>query len=103
MIDKSSALKTLLARLDSLPVGHSVDLRTYKRNRGVIIGRTGPDSYLLLEQGYEDQRLEVDAKGLRPALKKILKREFPRSRKVRLYNLGEVHPDEALGPRGKVL
>jgi hypothetical protein len=103
MIDKSSALKTVLNRLASLPVGHAVELRTYKRNRGAIIGRVTEDGYLLVEQGYEDRRMEVDGKGLRQALKGVLKREFPRSRKIRLYNLGERHPDQAAGPPGKVL
>ncbi len=103
MIDKSSALKTVLNRVESMPVGEAVDLRTYKRNRGALIGRTGEDRWVLLEDGYESQRIETDRKGLRQALKGVLKREFPRSRKIRLYNLGPCDPERAQGPRGKIL
>ena len=37
MIDKTKIIDTVLERLEKLPLGHYLDLKTYKRNRTVII------------------------------------------------------------------
>ena len=61
MIDKEKILDTVTERLKNLPVGHYLDLRTYKRNRSVIIVKidapvfpsVGQDRQLhLVFQGY---------------------------------------------------
>jgi hypothetical protein len=88
MIDKSAAVPTVLARLDKLPVGHAVDLRTYKRNRSVIILKQDEGVFLVIENGFEQNRFEVPGSKMKKTLQKLLKKEFPRSRKVRLYDLG---------------
>ncbi|MFW6324868.1 MAG: hypothetical protein ACOC0U_07375 [Desulfovibrionales bacterium] len=88
MIDKSSALKTIRHKAADLEIGHAIDLRTYKRNRSVVIIRRGPDTFQLEERGYEANTFEVSSKGLVKILKILLKREFPRSNKIRLYQLG---------------
>jgi len=89
MIDKATALTVLPRKLAALPEGHALDMRTYKRNRSVIFVRQGDDAFLVLENGFEARRFEdVPMSGIRKLLKTLLAREFPRSTKIRLYDLG---------------
>ena len=93
MIDKDTAIQTVMRKLKSLPQGHAIDLRTYKRNRSVVIARTGEDGFDVVEKGYLEERYAVDRAGMKKLLKTLLKREFPRSTKIRLYNLGPAEAD----------
>jgi len=95
MIDKATALETMLQKLQRLPVGHCLDMRTYKRNRSVVIKKMGPDALLVVQNGFEQARFETTMGGIRKRLKTLLKIEFPRSTKIRLYDLGPCDPDEA--------
>jgi len=93
MIDKDTAIPTIMNRVKKLPIGHAIDLRTYKRNRSVVIARTGEDEYDVVENGFEEERFQVDLEKMKKLLKLLLKREFPRSTKMRLYDLGESEAD----------
>jgi len=66
---------------------HGVELLTYKRNRGITITKDQKCLLHVRERGYHDEEWIVDQSGLAKLLKTLLKREFPRSRKVRLYQL----------------
>lgn len=88
MVDKSSALKLVVEKLKKIPVCHCLDLRSYKRDRSVLIIKVGQTVFQVIEKGFHKEIFEVDLAGLRILLKKILKREFPRSRKLRIYSLG---------------
>ena len=88
MIDKSSALKAVLERLKKMPLTHCLDLRSYKRDRSVLIVKDGESMFRVIENGFHKEVFEVDLAGLRTLLKKLLKREFPRSNKLRIYMLG---------------
>ena len=88
MLDKATALPALLRRLDKLPRGHALDLRTYKRNRSVLIRRVGADAFDVIEDGFQREDFRVPFSGLKKLLKTLLKREFPRSTKIRVYDLG---------------
>lgn len=103
MIDKSSVVKVLMERLVSLPVGHAVDMRTYKRNRSVVFVRDGRDVYRIVEQGFESNDFSVKKDKLKKTIKVLLKREFPRSNKVRLYAMGAFDPDSGSIPERKKL
>ena len=87
MLDKAAALATVLGRAEKLRTGQGLDLRTYKRDRSVAVVRRGPDTFEIREDGFERKTHVSDLKGLKRLLKKLLKREFPRSRKVRLHPL----------------
>ncbi len=89
MLDKASLIPTLLTKLEKLPSGEAIDLRTYKRNRSVLIVKKTPQSYVIIENGFSRDHLHVSAAKLKKTLKTLLKREFPRSNKVRLYYLGQ--------------
>ena len=98
MIDKVNAVKTVLERAARLGLGQAMDLRTYKRNRSVVIVRTGEDLFEVRENGFFEERFVTDIKGLRKLMKLLLKREFPRSAKIRIYGLDE---DSATPPERK--
>ena len=87
MIDIAGAVLNTLSRLKKLPVGQGLELLTFKRDRGLRIRRTGEDRFAATEFGFRDETVETDLKGMRRVLKSILKREFPRSNKVRVQAL----------------
>lgn len=88
MIEKTNVLKTLLERLRKIEIDHALDIRTYKRDRSAIFVRLSDDSYRVIENGFEESDRVMPYSGLRKEIKRILKVEFPRSNKVRLYSLG---------------
>lgn len=103
MIDKTQTPNIVAKRVDRLPLGHYLELRTYKRNRGIVIVKRGEDDLLVLEKGYEENRFEVSRSRLRKLLGVLLRREFPRSTKVRLYEPGAWDGEGALTtPRKKL-
>ena len=103
MLDISALIPNIQAKLDKMPSGHALDLRTYKRNRSVIILKKDEDSFLFLENGFHQDRFTVSADKVRKTLKKMLKKEFPRSRKVRVYDLGAWDEDSEEPPKLKTL
>jgi hypothetical protein len=103
MIDKTRIVDTVCERISTLPVSHCLDLRTYKRNRSVVIVKLAEDNLLIVENGYFEERFEIRPDKLRKVLKTLLKKEFPRSRKIRLYVLDRFVEDEDLSARRKVI
>lgn len=97
MIDKATALESVLRKLKKLPVGHCIDLRTYKRNRSLLILHYLNENFIIYEDGYETIEHEATLNEIRKILKIIFKREFPRSNKIRIYELGEY--DESMRVR----
>lgn len=92
MIDITQLIPTVVKRLKELPVGHSLDIRPYKRNRSVQITKLGEDSYRVVEDGFFTDEFLSGADKIRRHLKALIGKEFPRSTKVRMYTLapGEV-------------
>jgi hypothetical protein len=93
MIDKATAVQAVLQKLKKLPLGHAIDLRTYKRNRSVVIKRIGHDEFDVVEKGFFEDRFLVSLGKMKKLLKALLKKEFPRSTKIRLYDLGPAEAD----------
>lgn len=103
MIDKTTIQKTLIQRLEKLPQGHAVEIVTYKRNRGAVFVRH-KEGFMIIEHGYNEERFEdVPLSRVEKMLKTLLKREFPRSTKIRLYTLGEFDEAAWRDTRRKVL
>ncbi len=88
MLEVTALIPAVLAKLDKLPKGHAIDLRTYKRNRSVIIRKEDEESFYFVENGFYQDQFTVPKDKVKKTLKKMLKKEFPRSRKVRVYDLG---------------
>jgi len=103
MIDKTKIIDTVRERLEKLPLGHYIDLKTYKRNRTVIIVKIDEKELLVIEDGYFKDRFLIKPDKLKKLLKTLLKREFPRSKKIRLYVLGKFVDEEALKTTRKIL
>ncbi len=93
MIEKTAIITTVLERLKNLTIGHYLDLRTYKRNRSVIIVKQSEDDLLVIENGYSYEEFSLNKAKLKKVLKNLLKKEFPRSRKVRLYTMDKYSPE----------
>lgn len=99
MIDAATLQKTLPARLRALPEGHALDVRTYKRDRGAVFVRNGQDAWRVLEHGYRSRDTVVSGAGLARTVKDLVRSEFPRSNKIRVYALGPFDPErDALLP-----
>ena len=103
MIDKAKIIKSVTERLEELPLGHYLDLRTYKRNRSVIIVKEGKEEVLVIENGYFQERFGLKKEKLKKLLKTILRKEFPRSNKIRLYIMGEFKEDKVQDVKRKIL
>ena len=104
MLDKSSALSTILDRLDKLPLDHCLEIRTYKRNRRVLFHRAGEKAWNVLQDGFAKDLFEdVATEKMRKLLQNLLRKEFPRSTKIRLYALGPCDPKETSTQERKVL
>ncbi|GAW92548.1 hypothetical protein [Calderihabitans maritimus] len=89
MIDKDIFIKVLIERVKKLPVGHYLDIRSYKRNRTVLVVKEDHDSFLVIEDGFFKEEFHVNLAKLKKLFKVILKKEFPRSHKIRLYTMGK--------------
>lgn len=83
----------------TLPPG-GVELLSYKRNRGIAIIKKDATQLELREHGYRDQELTIPADRLTKELGTMIKREFPRSRQVRLLKFTD--PEELDRIRQKI-
>ena len=84
MIDISSAITTVMQRMKKATPGNGLRMLTYKRDRHVTIIRTDAGMYKIAQHGFENREFEVMEKELKKTLKSLLRKEFPRSRKVRI-------------------
>ena len=88
MIDKTNVVDTVCDRLRKLPGGECIDLRTYKRNRSVLIIKENDEMIKVIEDGFYKETFQVPIGKFRKTLRTLLRKEFPRSRKIRVYSLG---------------
>lgn len=84
LINIASILNETLRILNQTTPPGGVELLSYKRNRGIAIVKIGTDEIRLLERGYQEQTMDISLPQLSKVLKSMIKREFPRSRKVRM-------------------
>ena len=103
MIDKTKIIETVCRKLEKLPRGHYLELQTYKRNRSLIVAKMDEEDLLVLENGYFKERFRVSRQKLKKLLKILLKKEFPRSQKIRLYVMDKFLEEEALKTKRKIL
>jgi hypothetical protein len=103
MIDTTRIIETVLERIGKLPEGHCLDLRTYKRNRSIMIVKKAGDEFELIEDGYYNERLSIQSDKLKKTLSTLLKREFPRSHRVRLYMMGTFDEEKSTAVKRKIL
>jgi len=94
MIAKDNFIAIFMKRLEKLEVGNYFDIRSYKRNRSIFVIRLWEDSFHIIENGFEKNKFQVNKEAMKKLWKTLLKREFPRSNKIRLYDMGPYNPDE---------
>ena len=99
LVNIESAVKKVLNALKKTPAGQGWEILSYKRNRGVAVIKEGDGTYWVRERGYEEQQWQVEERQLPRLLKSIVKREFPRSRTLRIYSVGK----EDLDRKKKIL
>ena len=87
LINIQSAIKRVQQIVRQLDPPQGVEILTYKRNRGVTIIKIDDETLSVQERGYAENNFQVSIDELAKLLKAIVKREFPRSRKVRVYQL----------------
>ncbi|HHD56611.1 MAG TPA: hypothetical protein ENK89_02895 [Desulfobulbaceae bacterium] len=87
LINIQSAIKRVAQIVRRLEPTQGVEILTYKRNRGITIIKVDEETLSVQERGYEEQTHLVCIGELTRLLKTLAKREFPRSRKVRVYQL----------------
>ena len=90
LINIETALRDAIRLIGKAPINSGIEIMSYKRNRTVALIRLSNRRVLLRENGYLDDETEVDLEQLSKKLKLVLKREFPRSRKVRFFKLTTV-------------
>jgi hypothetical protein len=103
MINKTNIVGNVMERLKKIPIGHYLDLRTYKRNRSVIIVKDTEDDFTIIEDGYFKERFQLKSDRLKKLLTTLLRKEFPRSHKIRLYVMGRYTEKETQNISRKVL
>ncbi|MGL4989555.1 MAG: hypothetical protein ACRC57_00075 [Sarcina sp.] len=76
-----------LKRVEDIKIGNCLDIRSYKKNRKILIEKL-KDGFNLYEDGfYKEEFLQLTKDELKKILKNIEKKEFPRSNKLRFYVL----------------
>ena len=103
MIDKDKIIGTVVEKLKKLPVDHYLDMRTYKRNRSLVIVKKSEDDFLIIEDGYFHERYHLQSDKLKKTLTNLLRREFPRSHKIRLYVMGQFNEEKVNNTARKIL
>ena len=79
-----------MKRLEDLKPYNCLDIRSYKKNRKVIIEKL-ENKYNLYEYGFHKEEFkDLSKEELKKLLNTIEKREFPRSNKLRFYILDSI-------------
>ena len=87
LVNIDSVLRTLLQKLEKLSPPQGIEILSYKRNRSIAVLLLGDNTFLVRERGYREEEHVIEKAGIAKHLKLLIKYEFPRSRKVRLYQL----------------
>jgi len=87
LVNIDSVLRNLLQKLEKLHPPQSIELLSYKRNRSIAVLLLDDGKILVRERGYRDAEQVVEKSLLPRHLRLLIKYEFPRSRKVRIYQV----------------
>ena len=73
MIDKEVFLRFIIQKAEKLPVGHYLDIRTYKRNRSVLLIKEGENFFRIIKNGFYQNEFKSSFKELKKIFKKTFK------------------------------
>ena len=100
LINKDAALREALRIIEKCREDSGVELLSYKRNRTVALIRRAGSAVSVRENGYLVEECTVCLQELPKLLKSCIHREFPRSRKIRLYKISD--PEDLERTRQKI-
>ncbi|WP_062260026.1 hypothetical protein [Endozoicomonas arenosclerae] len=89
MIPLNGSMPRVLKDIELLCPGNGLSILSYKKDRGLHVDAISESVYMITEFGYFNQEWEVDYSLLKKQLKRIFKREFPRSRFIYLKPRGK--------------
>jgi hypothetical protein len=89
-----------MALIKKAAQNQGIEALTYKRNRGVAIIKTASAKLAAREWGHNEESWPVHEKALAKLLKTLLKKKFPRSRQLRIYQL--ITPEDLGKPHQKI-
>ncbi|MBW2471330.1 MAG: hypothetical protein JRE18_04565 [Deltaproteobacteria bacterium] len=91
LVNIESVQRVLLQKLEKLRPPQGIELLSYKRNRSIAVLLLADNTFLVRERGYREEEQVIGKGSLPKHLKALIKIEFPRSRKVRIYQLEDPH------------
>ncbi len=94
LINKSAIIHYTLRELLKLPPSNSVGLYSYKRNRKVLLHNLSDEEFLVKVDGYAVSEKKIKKNSIEKELRTIVKREFPRSRKIRFYKFSDIDDEK---------
>jgi hypothetical protein len=100
LVNIDSVIRTLMQKLEKMSPPQGIELLSYKRNRSIAVLLLDDTAVLVRERGYREAEQVLEKEGLQRHLKALVKYEFPRSRKVRLYQIDR--PEELESVRKKL-
>lgn len=84
MLDRATAVQDVMRRLQKMESGDFLELLTWKKDRSLLLIKQKDDDLLVYERGFVEEEYRVKYSKLKKLLKTLLKREFPRSHKIRV-------------------
>lgn len=87
LLNLESMLTRVEKELRDLSNNTGFEILSYKRNRGVSVLKIDDDNFIIREKGYCDEEKTISQPEIIKKLETIIKREFPRSRKLRIYSI----------------
>jgi len=87
LVNIDSVSRSLLQKLKKLSPPQGIELLSYKRNRSIAVLLLDNEKLLVRERGYRREEKIIEKNLLAKHLKSLIKYEFPRSRKVRMYQV----------------
>lgn len=92
MIPIQNYVEDAIRKVNKFETGNCLDIRPFKRDRSVLIEKTGADVYTVYEDGFKTNTYEnLSIEDLKKLLKSMHKIEFPRSNIVRFTVLKKRH------------
>ncbi|MEN8198652.1 MAG: hypothetical protein ABFR63_01135 [Thermodesulfobacteriota bacterium] len=88
-INIATVISESIRTLKKIAPPGGIELLSYKRNRGIAVIKKDQDLLEIREYGYEERKFSIHPDQLAKELKSMVKREFPRSRKVRLIKFSD--------------
>ncbi len=92
MIHISKLIKILMHKMAHLSKWHYLDVRCYKKDRAIYFIKEDENIYHIIEDGFKNKEFYLTFHEMEPLLKKLIKREFPRSNKIHLDKKGIYDP-----------